>query len=63
MKIGREGDMWGWKEIALTALFCNLKIGSMYDAYVWPQTIRPYCKMAETKHCTNKLKRLMEVSC
>ena len=33
----------------LTAFSCNLKIGSMYDANVWPQTIRPYCRKDKNK--------------
>ena len=35
--------------MALTAFFCNLKIGAMYDANVWPQTIRPYCRKDKNK--------------
>ena len=39
--MGSKGDKQGWNGMALTAFFCNLKIGSMNVAYVWPHTIRP----------------------
>ena len=41
--MGEECELDDSKEMALTTIFCNLKIGSIYVVQVIPQTIIPYC--------------------